>query len=451
MKKVNLFLFFLLGFVTQNLNAQCISGNCINGHGTWKWESGAVYTGTFINGTRYGHGQYTFSNGDVYIGEWQNNQKHGYGVYTFNTSSNQKKLYAGEWIADQRSGIGIMHYKDKTVASKFGVWKKNKFLYKYKGTGCLEGDCYTGFGLYVWNDGSRYEGHFKYGERNGEGVYYYSKGAKYIGNQVNGKRDGQGTYYYPSGSKYVGEWEQEKKHGKGIMYTKENLTIGGIWVNNELSNSTNNEYTGNTNVTIIKNVENCLSGDCINGFSTMQSRNKEMYTGHFKNEKFNGYGVYVYANNDLYIGEWKNNLRHGYGVQYTKSKSSSYKYIGEWIDGRQTGKGMILFDNGAISKYGIWQDNMFQEEKKITGCIEGDCQNGKGTYTWNNGKRYEGNFTDGLFSGEGIYYYSNGNKYIGMWKDGMKHGEGIYYTLSDNTVILTKGIWEKDLQKIETD
>ena len=36
-----------------------------------------------------------------------------------------------------------------------------------------------------------------------------------------------------------------------------------------------------------------------------------------------------------------------------------------------------------------------------TQCIEGDCKNGTGTYTW-----------------------ASGDKYVGEWKDGKRHGQG---------------------------
>ena len=76
----------------------CISGDCDNGSGTWRWESGATYTGEFENGIRNGYGYFRFSNGDEYIGNWKNSRRHGYGVYFYNNKNNTKhKKYAGEW------------------------------------------------------------------------------------------------------------------------------------------------------------------------------------------------------------------------------------------------------------------------------------------------------------------------------------------------------------------
>ena len=52
------------------------------------------------------------------------------------------------------------------------------------------------------------------------------------------------------------------------------------------------------------------------------------------------------------------------------------------------------------------------------------CENGKGTYIWDSGDKYEGRFKDGLFHGNGTFYYSNGNKYVGQWKNNKEHGLG---------------------------
>jgi hypothetical protein len=218
----------LFAFNGANAQDQCLAGDCKNGVGTWEWESGATYTGQFQNGARNGYGQYIFPNKDIYIGEWQNNEFHGYGAYYYNDRTGFKN-YCGEWLAGKRSGIGLMYYDDNDIQPRFGVWKENNFLYKYDNLGCSDGDCYNGYGVYTWNDGTRYEGNFRAGKRDGEGVYYYASGAKYIGSQSNDGRHGWGIYYYPTGSKFVGEWVNELKHGKGTMFAKGGIVQIGTW------------------------------------------------------------------------------------------------------------------------------------------------------------------------------------------------------------------------------
>ena len=65
------------------------------------------------------------------------------------------------------------------------------------------------------------------------------------------------------------------------------------------------------------------------------------------------------------------------------------------------------------------------------GCTSGDCENGKGTYIWENGDRYSGAFKDGERNGKGTYTDQHGNFYIGEWKDNKYHGQGIWQS-ADN-------------------
>ena len=51
-------------------------------------------------------------------------------------------------------------------------------------------------------------------------------------------------------------------------------------------------------------------------------------------------------------------------------------------------------------------------------CIEGDCNNGYGTFTWTDGAKYVGEFKDGLQHGQGTYITTDGAKYVGEFKDG---------------------------------
>ena len=63
------------------------------------------------------------------------------------------------------------------------------------------------------------------------------------------------------------------------------------------------------------------------------------------------------------------------------------------------------------------------EERKDGECIEGDCENGKGTKTFPDGTKYVGEFKNGLREGQGTYTYSDGGNYTGEWKDNKRHGK----------------------------
>ena len=73
------------------------------------------------------------------------------------------------------------------------------------------------------------------------------------------------------------------------------------------------------------------------------------------------------------------------------------------------------------------------------GCTSGDCENGRGTYMWEDSKdQYFGKFKNGSFNGDGIYTWTNGDKYIGEFKDGEREGQGI---LTWANGVKYSGVW----------
>jgi hypothetical protein len=63
------------------LHAQCLSGDCVNGNGTYQSvKRGWKYTGQFKNGKPDGKGKMTFYNGRYYEGEFLNGKFHGQGT-----------------------------------------------------------------------------------------------------------------------------------------------------------------------------------------------------------------------------------------------------------------------------------------------------------------------------------------------------------------------------------
>ena len=62
----------------------------------------------------------------------------------------------------------------------------------------------------------------------------------------------------------------------------------------------------------------------------------------------------------------------------------------------------------------------------LTGCTDGDCENGYGTYVWADGDKYVGDWVDGEKHGKGTYTWPSGNKYAGDFVDGKGTGQGTF-------------------------
>lgn len=51
-------------------------------------------------------------------------------------------------------------------------------------------------------------------------------------------------------------------------------------------------------------------------------------------------------------------------------------------------------------------------------CLEGDCQDGRGTFQWNDGSKFSGSFVRNDPDGEGIYTDPDGNEFHVTYQEG---------------------------------
>jgi hypothetical protein len=176
MKGFNLFsrlfaLAILLAATTTQSAAQCISGNCQNGIGTYRYSANSKYTGQFLNALRHGEGKMSYSDGSEYEGPFNYGKKHGEGGTI--TYINGDK-YVGQWSGDYPNG-------------------KGKYFFKTK---------------------QRYEGNFVNGEFDGQGIMRYPEGAYYSGGWKKSKKHGTGTLVSAEGEQKSGNWNQGKFEDK---------------------------------------------------------------------------------------------------------------------------------------------------------------------------------------------------------------------------------------------
>jgi hypothetical protein len=98
--------------------------------------------------------------------------------------------------------------------------------------------------------------------------------------------------------------------------------------------------------------------------------------------------------------------------------NSGATYTGQFIKGKIQGKGRCEFTNGNIY-YGEWHDQFIE---------------GVGTMKYNNGDVYIGQFIKGRINGTGQMQYSNGSNYNGNWKNNLRHGSGKLTTVEGQTI-----------------
>lgn len=257
------------------------------------------------------------------------------------------------------------------------------------------------FSTYSFGQKSEFKSEFKcvLGNCQSEfSIIKYPNGSKYIGEIKNGKFTNHGIFYFKDGSKYIGEWKNHQFHGEGKFYYKDGREKVGIWQYGKMT-------------TVRATNEGCISGDCTDG-----------------------YGVFIAENGRKHI----NYIQKGELTRSVIYYEDGSKYVGTTTNYQKEGNGIFYKADGSIEE-GKWARGQFLgANKQGKGCISGNCNNGQGTYIYNNSTKYYGSFANSLANGKGICYYADGDVYVGYWKEHNFHGEGVLYG-TDGTV--EEGNW----------
>lgn len=159
--------------------------------------------------------------------------------------------------------------------------------------GCLSGNCYEGYGVYLYPSGGRYEGDFQRANPNGKGKLLFPNGDVYVGEWVNSYRQGVGKMVYNNGDQYDGGFVYSKFHGIG-KYT---FFTGG-------------NYQGSWQM------------GAKHGFGILNDPDGTSYEGSFVSGKKEGVGKITLPNGKITIGVWENNQLN---TSVLKSASPSIK------------------------------------------------------------------------------------------------------------------------------
>jgi hypothetical protein len=156
----------------------------------------------------------------------------------------------------------------------------------------------------------------------------------------------------------------------------------------------------------------CVQGNCKNGQGTYHYNNGSRYVGEFTNGDPHGIGIRYWADGSRYEGEWRDGEPHGNGI---KILSGGRRLTG-WFE-----KGQFM---GAQAREQLASRSGDHLQQGETGCISGNCQNGKGVYVLPGGAVYTGEFKNGEIHGTGVCHYTDGSEYQGSWQHRKPHGQG---------------------------
>lgn len=228
-------LFVIISITNFTAFSQCLSGDCENGYGTYKFPNGGTNEGSWINGKLNGKCIIIMGNGngDKYVGDVSNGVYQGKGTYYY---SNGDK-YVGDFVSYNYQGKGTYYYNNGDVF--VGDFVNN---YPTKGTK-------------TFNNGNKYVGDLVSGAFQGEGTFYYNNGEKYIGNFVNNARQGFGIYVFLDGSKYEGEWVNNRWQGKGKRTYSSGLVEEGIFANGTYVGEEKQVTQNDSNLTSNENLQ----------------------------------------------------------------------------------------------------------------------------------------------------------------------------------------------------
>ena len=187
----------------------------------------------------------------------------------------------------------------------------------------------------------------------------------------------------------------------------------------------------------------------------MFDSNHCLYTGHFREGKFDGEGFYIFADGSYLDGDFVSNQMEGEGefnsknLQYKggfkeslfdgrgEERGPGYSFNGNYQSGVRTEGTLSWIEQGRSYEYTgkLDAENKFVGEGiliepfgQYNGSFENGLKHGSGTYKFQNGQKYVGEYREGKREGKGVIYNSDGSiSYEGEWMNGLPNGKGVMH------------------------
>jgi len=429
-----------------------VDGKERHGQGKMIYDSGSVFTGTFVSNKYHGSGTYRWFDGDEQEGVWKEGLRHGPTI--FRSAINGQVEYSiyengetkGEgvfWSADRKTALKLIDGKKngpmslddahKLMKDKFGyplpppveipkVVRKKKAAAPAPKTGILnrlfpQNGQIGADGKPMFKDNGEwgsYEGlRDAKGKRQGQGKMKYDSGNIYEGPFVNDKYQGEnGIYKWADGDQYEGQWKNGERNGFGIYRQADGSTSYCMYIDGSTSGE-GVEWSGDR-----QHAYQLMDGERLMEILPEDAES-------FAKKKFK-----LSVPEPYYASTAAEAKRAGLLGRFFKTK-----------DFDSDGKPMFK-DNG---EWGTYEGEPLDDD--------GDRQ-GTGKMTYASGNIYEGPFLSNKYHGEkGIYSWADGDQFEGQWRDGERFGMGIYskadgsvsYSMYDNGQAKGEGIqWNAD-------
>jgi hypothetical protein len=267
------------------------------------------------------------------------------------------------------------------------------------------------------------------GEKHGFGKFMLPDGKFYLGEFQNDQFHGHGTLIDVDGTKYEGDWDRGVRDGKGQMWTVHKgkpIHYEGQWHENQYSGEGKMSFSDGSVY------EGHWYKGMRHGYGTLTySDRRGMYEGNWFNNKKNGFGILVEGDVTNYKGEWKDNKYHGKGT--LEQKDLGERYEGNFDSGEYNGMGTLITGNGRMSFSGSflngqpWNGSgsiLIDEKTSYGGVWSNGSFDGTAKVGFTDGRYYEGDMVQYRYEGFGVMHNGDGTKYSGQFTRGKRHGEG---------------------------